>query len=72
MSEATVRFWFGRFNALGPEGLYDEPRSGRPRKVTAEVKGTIERLVGDDPKREVCATFWSVAMMCWHWPLRWG
>ena len=28
-----------------------------------KVKGTIERLVGDDPKREgYVATFWSVAM----------
>jgi transposase len=29
----TVRKWLRRFDALGPDGLYDEPRSGRPRKL---------------------------------------
>jgi transposase len=64
VSEATVRFWIDRFNTLGPHGLSDEPRSGRPRKVTGQVNKTIEQLIGDDPKREgYLATFWTVAMM---------
>lgn len=28
---ATVRFWIRKFEAVGPGGLYDESRSGRPR-----------------------------------------
>ncbi len=64
LSEPTVRFWIERFNAEGPEGLSDEPRSGRPRKVTGEVNQTIAQLIGDDPKREgYLATVWTVAMM---------
>ncbi|MFL5759806.1 MAG: helix-turn-helix domain-containing protein [Thermomicrobiales bacterium] len=31
--KVTVRRWVHRFNQLGPSGLYDEPRPGRPRKV---------------------------------------
>jgi transposase len=31
MSRATVRFGIRRFNTHGPAGLYDDPRSGRPR-----------------------------------------
>lgn len=63
-SEATVRFWIDRFDAEGPDGLYDEPRSGRPRKVIGQVNETIERLIQDDPIHEgYLATFWTVAMM---------
>ncbi len=61
---ATVRFWIKRFNAHGPTGLYDQQRSGRPRKVTQEVKDTIVKMVQDDPQKEgYLATFWTVAML---------
>jgi transposase len=64
VSRATVRFWIKRFNAEGPAGLYDRPRSGRPRKVTAEVTHTLLELIQDDPLREgYLATFWTVAML---------
>jgi transposase len=33
VSRTTVRFWIERFEAAGTAGLYDEPRSGRPRKA---------------------------------------
>ena len=33
--EATVRDWLKRYLAEGVEGLYDEPRSGRPPTLTA-------------------------------------
>lgn len=60
----TVRFWLRRFGAQGPQGLYDEPRSGRPRKVTGEVVQSIDRLIRQDPQREgYQATFWTVAML---------
>ena len=37
VSRATVRFWIRQFEATGPRGLYDDPRSGRPRKVTSDA-----------------------------------
>ncbi|MDZ7413260.1 MAG: IS630 family transposase [candidate division KSB1 bacterium] len=61
---ATVRFWIHRFNADGPDGLYDQERSGRPRKVTQEVKAAITEMVQDDPQKEgYLATCWTVAML---------
>jgi transposase len=62
--EPTVRFWLHSFNEHGPAGLFDQPRSGRPRKVTAEVKGKIIQLVQNDPnKAGYLATIWTVAML---------
>lgn len=64
ISCATVRSWIERFNAEGPAGLYDRPRSGRPRKATSEVMDTLVDLIQDDPQREgYLATFWTVAML---------
>lgn len=64
VTRTTVRFWIKRFNAEGPVGLYDRPRSGRPRKVTAQVTHTLVELMQDDPLREGhLATFWTVAML---------
>jgi transposase len=63
-STVTVCTWIGRFNAEGPEGLFDLPRSGRPPKVTPEVVATAEKLIREDPQEESqVATFWTVAMM---------
>jgi transposase len=63
-SRATVRSWLRRFDSLGPAGLYDEPRSGRPRKVDARVKETVSGLLHTDPRQEgYLATFWTVAML---------
>jgi transposase len=64
VNRATVRFWIHRFNAHGPDGLYDQERNGRPRKVTQEVKETLVEMVQDDPQKEgYLATFWTVAML---------
>ena len=41
VSRTTVRFWIQRFEAAGPSGLYDEPRSGRPRKAAPEVDHNV-------------------------------
>lgn len=63
-SHASVRFWISRFNADGPAGLYDAPRSGRPPKVTTEVATTAGRLIQQDPQGAgYLATFWTVAML---------
>src|SRR5437588_12973560 len=40
-SRATVRFWLRRFDAEGPAGRRDEPRRGRPRKVTPTVEQRV-------------------------------
>ena len=60
----TVRFWIRRFDDSGPDGLYDRPRSGRPRKITAAVRGMVIQLMQEDPQQEGnLATFWTVAML---------
>ena len=63
-SLVTVRFWIKRYNAQGPDGLYDEPRSGRPHKVNASVQETLLDCLKEDPLQEgSVATFWTVAML---------
>jgi transposase len=60
----TVRFWIKQFDQQGPAGLYDQPRSGRPRKVSPPVSETIQQLVCADPQATgQVATFWTVAML---------
>lgn len=59
-----VRRWIKRFNAAGPSGLYDRPRSGRPRKVSKQVETTTLKLMSADPAEHgYLATFWTVAML---------
>ena len=53
----TVAKWLGRFLTLGPDGLHDEVRSGRPRTVREQqvaeiVNHTLHRKPAD-------ATHWS-------------
>jgi transposase len=63
-SRVTVRFWIKRYNLEGPAGLYDEPRSGRPHKVTDSVQDTLIECLEEDPAQEgSIATFWTVAML---------
>lgn len=66
MHPVSIRFWLRRFDQHGPLGLYDAPRSGRPRLVDEEVDQTITRLISTDPATAVGgseATFWTVAML---------
>ena len=63
-SRVTVRFWMRRFDREGPAGLFDEPRSGRPRKAGDKVRTTLKTLLEQDPQRSgYLATFWTVAML---------
>jgi transposase len=50
MSDATVRMWIKRFNALGLEGLTDAPRSGRPPTYTPEQVAEVLAAALTDPK----------------------
>jgi transposase len=60
----TVRKWLRRFNIAGPSGLYDEPRSGRPPKVSAAVRDKLVEMIQQDPAQSgYLATFWTVAML---------
>ncbi len=60
----TVRKWIRRFNAAGPGGLYDEPRSGRPHKLSETVRDKLIEMIQQDPERAgYQATFWTVAML---------
>ncbi len=63
-SRARVRHWIERFDSLGPDGLYDAPRSGRPRKVTTAVQTSLLGLIVQDPLQSgQLATLWTVAML---------
>jgi transposase len=60
----TVRKWMRRFNVAGPAGLYDEPRSGRPHKLTETVRDKLVEMIQQDPEQSgYLATFWTVAML---------
>jgi len=64
MCEASIRFWIHRFDAGGPSELYDQERSGRPRKITHQVLDTLVQMVQGDPRDAgYLATFWTVAML---------
>ena len=41
-NDQTVRLWLKRYQAEGLSGLYDEPRSGAPGKVTTSYKRAID------------------------------
>jgi transposase len=51
MDRQTLRDWAHRFNAEGPEGLRDRPRSGRPRQLTDAQMEELAEIVetGPDP-----------------------
>jgi transposase len=66
MSRVTIRYWIERFERWGPEGLYDEERSGRPRKLNWAMESTLVRWIDEDPQRVhegFLATFWTIPML---------
>jgi transposase len=63
-SQVTVYKWFDRFEEQGPQGLYDEPRSGRPPKVDETVKETLAEVLSDSPSSQgYNFTVWTVALL---------
>ena len=48
---ARICKWRTRFVKEGLEGLLDEPRSGQPRKYTAETERTILRKIDEPPPK---------------------
>jgi transposase len=66
VSRASVRFWIRQFEAAGPNGLYDDQRSGRPRKLTADGERALLDMLRQDPQQidqSYLATFWTTAML---------
>ena len=51
MDRQTLRDWAHRFNADGPEGLTDRPRTGRPGQLTDAQMRELAEIVetGPDP-----------------------
>ncbi|MCP4140245.1 MAG: IS630 family transposase [Chloroflexi bacterium] len=66
-SKVTIYKWFDRFDAEGPMGLYDKPRSGRPAKVTQAVEDFVKKALAETPHKygENC-TIWTVALLQTH------
>jgi transposase len=48
--EQTVRRWLKRFNREGINGLYDEPKSGSPRRVTDAYRERLLVIVRQRPR----------------------
>ncbi len=46
----TVRTWLKRYQAEGVNGLYDEPRSGAPGKVTPSYQEKLVQTVRQRPR----------------------
>src|SRR4051794_35234810 len=62
---ASVRFWLRRFDTDGPPGLYDAPRTGRPRTLDPTDEQRLLQVVTHDPHDTAgtpLATTWTVAM----------
>lgn len=49
-NDQTVRNWIKRFNREGLAGLYDEPRSGAPPKVTVAYRQRLVEIVRRRPR----------------------
>ena len=48
--EQTVRRWIKRFNAESVNGLYDEPKSGAPKRVTEAYRERLLIVVRRRPR----------------------
>ena len=50
VNDQTVRNWLKRYSAQGIQGLFDEPRSGAPRKVTDSYEQRLLEVVRQRPR----------------------
>lgn len=66
-STATVREWLERYQAEGLEGLYDEPRSGRPAKANGAFKASLDQCLRTCPNAlGYLATLWTTVLLVTH------
>jgi transposase len=62
----TVRRWLKRFDADGIEGLYDQPKSGRPL-LEPHLTDIVEAQAGQPPTvYGYLQTLWTVALLTLH------
>lgn len=67
VSDPSVYKWIERFDAEGPDGLYDREREGRPRKIDEPAEDELLRLLKGDPTEERYAfSRWSVPRLTEH------
>jgi transposase len=73
MDRQTLRDWVIRFNAKGVDGLRDQPRSGRPTRMTEGQQATLKAIVlrGPDPERDGVST-WRIIDLCRIAEVRFG
>ena len=66
-SAASVRMWLKRYQAQGIEGLYDRPRSGRPRKANDALRNEVDKCLNTRPNAlGYLATLWTVTLLVTH------
>ena len=65
MDRQTLRDWVVRFNADGTAGLRDQPRPGRPTRMTEGQQAAFKAIVlrGPDPERDGVSA-WRIADLC--------
>lgn len=63
LSQKRVRHWIHAFNRQGLEALQRRPRSGRPKKITAELGGKFAQLLREEAPYDygIGATNWTLA-----------
>lgn len=65
MDRQTLRDWVIRFNADGVAGLRDQPRSGRPTRMTEGQQAAFKAIVlrGPDRERDGVSS-WRILDLC--------
>lgn len=65
MDRQTLRDWVHRFNAEGPAGLADRPRSGRRPRLDPAQRDELTAIVarGPDPEKDGIVR-WRLADLC--------
>jgi putative transposase len=65
MDRQTLRDWVIRFNAAGVAGLRDQPRPGRPPRLTEGQQAAFKAVVlrGPDPERDGVSA-WRIVDLC--------
>lgn len=67
MTDDTIYKWLDRFDEAGPEGLFDQARSGRPPELDEQAEAEIERVLDGSPLDEGYAfTTWTVPLLNAH------
>jgi transposase len=69
ISRPTIQRWLDRYETDGIAGLEDQPRSGRPRKITTSVEEEVVRKTLEE--KVPSGTHWSTRLMAKETGLHW-